>query len=119
MIIKLEPQDFELVSGNDKKLKFTTLDENDAIVDLTGSTIIWALANSAKAKKTIIIYTSPTNVTITDDVGGLFEVDIQAADTEDLKGGDYYHEARVTAAAGDKTTVAIGTVKLLDNIIDT
>ena len=95
-ITKLVPQNFELVSGNDKTLRFITLDEFDAVVDLTGAKIIWAMASSEKAKTHLITYTSPTNVTITDAEAGLFEVDIQSADTEGFKGGDYYHEARIT-----------------------
>lgn len=117
---KLIPQDFELVSGNDKTLKFNTKDQDGKVVDLSGATIIWAMANSAQAKKKIIEYTSPVQVSITAPAtDGLFEVDILDTDTEALKGGDYYHEAKVTSAGGLKTTVAIGTVLLRDNIIDT
>jgi len=117
---KLIPQDFELVSGNDKILKFNTTDQDDIVVDLTGATIIWAMANTAKAKKNIIEYTSPVQVTITAPAtGGLFEVAILTAATEGLKGGEYYHEVRVVSAGGKKTTVAYGTVTLRDNIIDT
>lgn len=118
MTIKLVPQNFELVSGNDKTLKFTLTDEDDAAVDLTGATIVWAFAKTATAKSPLFEYTSPTNVTITDASGGLFEVEIQSADTLVLKGGEYYHEARVESAAGNKITVAYGVVSLLDNVID-
>ena len=119
MIVRLKPQDFELVSGNDKTLSFKTLDQDDVVVDLTGATIIWAMSNMAKNKKRIITYTSPVQVTITDAVNGLFTVDILDTDTEALPAADYYHEARSTSAAGLKTTLAYGTVKLLSNIIDT
>ena len=118
MTTKLVPQDFELVSGNDKTLKFTTTDEDGAAVNLTGATIIWAFAKSETAKTPLFDYTSPANVTITNAVGGLFEVEIQSADTESLKGGEYYHEARVESSTGNKITVAYGVVTLLDNVID-
>lgn len=117
-IVKLVPQDFELFSGNDKTLRFRALDEFDAIIDLTGATIIWALAKSASAKSRLIEYTSPTNVTITDPAEGLFEVAIQNADTEALKGGEYYHEVRIESAAGSIITVAYGTVFMRHNVID-
>lgn len=119
MIVRLKPQDFELVSGNDKTLNFTVLDQTDAIVDLTGATIAWSLSKTAKSKTRIIEYVSPTNVVITDATAGKFSVSILDSDTEALKGGFYYHEARVTSAAGLKTTVAIGKVEVLDNIIST
>ena len=117
--IKLVPQDFELVSGNDKTLRFTLTDENGDPVNLTGATIIWAFAKTATSKASLFDYTSPANVTITDPpTDGLFEVDIQRADTEGFKGGEYYHECRVQSAAGNKITVAYGVVTLLDNVID-
>lgn len=118
-VIRLVPQDFEIVSGNDKKLSFETLDQDGLRVDLTGATIVWAFSNAAKNKNRIITYTSPTQVTLTDALNGLFTVDILAADTEALPAGEYYHEARSTAGSGKKSTLAYGTIFLLDNIIDT
>jgi len=119
VIRKLTPQNFELVSGNDKDLRFTTLDQDGIAVDITGSTIVWALARSAKNKSRLITYTSPTNVAITDGPAGKFTVSIQDTDTLTLKAGKYYHEARVTSPVGNKITVAYGEVDLLDNVIDT
>lgn len=116
---KLIPQDFELVSGNDKILKFNVKDQDGAIVDLTGATIIWAMATHANSKKPIIEYTSPVQVTITSPAtDGLFEVAILGVDTEALEGAEYYHEARVVSSGGLKSTVAYGVVSLLDNVID-
>lgn len=118
-VFRLEPQDFQLVSGNDKTLNFTVLDQDDLVVDLTGSTIVWALADSEKSKTRLITYTSPVNVTLTDPTNGKFSVSIQSADSEPLPPKNYYHEARVTSAGGDQTTVAFGTAEVLRNIIDT
>ncbi len=118
MKFKLVPQDFELVSGNDKNLNFTVLNQDDNVVDLTGATIAWSMSRSATNKTPLINYVSPTNITITDATNGLFSVDIQRADTEALKGGEYYHECRVQSAAGNKITVAYGVVTLRDNVID-
>lgn len=119
MTFKLIPQDFELVSGNDKNLNFTLLDQDDAVVDITGATIAWSLSRSNKNKTPLVDLLSPADITITNATGGKFQVKIKDTDTEGFKGGEYYHEARITSAAGLKTTVAIGTVSLLDNIIDT
>lgn len=119
MITKLIPQDFELVSGNDKQLNFVHRDENGLIVDITGATIVWALANSENSKSRIITYTSPTNVTITDGPAGKYRVSIQAADTEPLPPNDYYHEVRITSVGGDVHTGVIGTATVRRNVIDT
>lgn len=122
---KLIPQNFELVSGNDKELNVTVLDENGAAVDLTGATIVWAVAINEKSKSTIFFYTSPTNITIIlpqsgTDIGK-FRIDVQDNDTEPLSIGristDYYHEARVTSSAGKKSTVMVGTMAVLGNVI--
>lgn len=125
MIVKLTPQDFEIVSGNDKELTVTVLDKDDNPEDITGAVIVWAVAINQKSKSRIIEYTSPVNITIivpqTGANKGKFRIDIQDTDTEPLSIGriktDYYHEARVTSAAGDKSTVMIGTMTVLGNVI--
>lgn len=119
---KLIPQNFEIVSGNDKVITVPVLDENGAVVDLTGATIVWAVAINEKSKRRVFEYTSPTNITIlAPATDGVFRIDVQDTDTEPLSIGrirtDYYHEARVTSAAGSKTTVMIGTMTVLGNVI--
>lgn len=117
---KLTPQNFEIVSGNDKQLNVTVLDENGSAVDLSGATIVWAVAINEKSKSRIFEYTSPTNITITDATVGKFRIDVQASDTEPLSIGrietSYYHEARMLVG-GKKTTVMIGTITVLGNVI--
>lgn len=119
MQTRLVPQDFELVSGNDKTINFTHRDRNGVAVDITGATITWALSNTAKSKTPIISYTSPTNIAITEPLNGKYTVSIQDTDTEPLPGGEYYHEVRISDSGGRKSTGAIGTVTVLPNIIDT
>lgn len=117
----LTAQDFEVVSGNDKELNVTVLDENDVPVDLTGATIVWAVANSPESKTRIFFYTSPINITIilpqTAPNIGKFRIDVQDTDTEPLTARDYYHEARVVSSAGKKSTVMIGTMTVRANVI--
>lgn len=113
----LQPQNFEMFSGNDKKLKFSTIDQDDVVQPITGATIEWALSNRAKSKKKLVIYTTSDQITITDDVGGLFEVDMLDVDTEGLTGQKYYYEAKITDLGGLRTTVAFGWITLADNLI--
>jgi len=116
----LIPQNFEIVSGNDKQLNVTVLDENGAPVDITGATIVWSVAINEKSKTRVFFYTTPTNITITFATGGKFRIDIQDTDTEPLSIGlittDYYHETRLTSSAGVKSTVMIGTMTVLGNV---
>ncbi len=117
-IVRLVPQDIELFAGKDKNLNCTVRDQNNQVVDLTGATIRWALSKTAKSTK-LIDYTSPTNIAIDGDpTTGKFVVSIQDADTTGLPGGDYYHEAKVTSAAGLETTVFYGTVEMRDSITE-
>lgn len=119
--VKLTPQDFEVVSGNDKEITVPVLDQDDLPIDIAGSVIVWAYSRSASNKTRIQTYTSPTNITIilpqTGSNKGKFRIDLQKADTEPLA-GDYYHEARMVAG-GKTTTVMYGTMTVLSNIIDT
>jgi len=116
--VRLISQDFELFSGNHKTLHCTVLDEDGNAVDITGATIVWALANHENSKSRLITYTSPTNVTIVAPLLGTFDVSIQGPATEALKSGEYYHEARVTSSGGSVTTVIFGKVDLKHNVID-
>ena len=125
-VTELTPQNFEIVSGNDKRLNVTVLDEDNVPVDITGAVIVWAVSVSNLNKNRIFTYTSPTNITIilpqTGPDIGKFRIDVQDGDTEPLSPGkpkrDYYHEARMVSAAGQKSTVMIGTMTVLRNTID-
>ncbi len=118
--VKLTPQDFEVVSGNDKELNVTVLNEIGEPIDLTGSVIVWAYSRKATNKTRIQTYTSPSNITIilpqTGSNIGKLRIDVQAVDTEPLV-DKYYHEARMFAG-GKKTTIMYGTMNVLANIID-
>ncbi len=122
---KLIPQNFEIVSGNDKTINVTVLNENAVAVGITGATIVWAVAIDAKSKSRIFFYTSPANITIILPQTGLnkgkFRIDVQDTDTEPLSIGrirtDYHHEARMVSASGVKTTVMTGTMTVLGNVI--
>ncbi len=123
---RLTPQNFEIVSGNDKRINVTVLDEDDVPVDITGAVIVWAVSATNRNKSRIFTYTSPTNITIILPQTGLdigkFRIDVQNGDTEPLSPTkskrDYYHEARMVSSGGQRSTVMIGTMTVLRNIID-
>jgi len=116
MIVRLEPQNFELYAGNAKTLHFEIVDEDGAVVDITGATIAWGVSTHENSKSKLFSYTSPTNITITDAANGKFDVSVLASNTAALKAGDYHHQAEVTDAGGNPTTVAFGTIELRTNI---
>lgn len=112
-----QEQEFEAFSGNDVTLSVTVLDTDtgDAL-DLTGAQeLIWALAKNAQATA-ILTKTLLDGVTITDAPLGLVDVVLEADDLEPLR-GIYYHEMRLTNAAGRKTTLLFGAVTINGNLI--
>ncbi len=97
-------QDFEMWQGDHKVLTFTVAD----VETLEGATIRWATA-----------YLSPYKPVAVEKAGQMdgaerntFTVILNTADTADLDPGTYYHEAEVVDAAGNKSTVAVGTMTL-------
>lgn len=111
--------DIELYfSGNDAKLLFTAVDEDTSnALNLSGALALqWRLAKKVSAGTPIIQKDLSSGIVITDAVGGIFEVTIAAADTEPLK-GEYYHEVRLTNAAGKKVTLAYGVFAITENLI--
>lgn len=102
--------DFAISAGDDKTLTITVLDENESAVAITGATIAWRASRSHN-KTADITKTTSSGITITDGPNGVFEVDLDADDTEDLK-GIFYHEAQVTFVDGSISTVLKGRMKI-------
>ena len=114
--VRLTPQNFEVVSGNDKQLNVTVIDQDGVAVDITGATIVWGVSLTDESKSRIFFYTSPANITITSATAGKFRINILDTDTEPLVPQDYFHEARMVDTAGLKTTVMRGTMTVEGNI---
>lgn len=78
--------------GEPKTLTFT-VEEGDNPLDLTGKTVEWVLTR-APADAPIVTKATGSGLTVTDEQGGVFEVDLAAADTED-RPPLLYHEGKV------------------------
>jgi hypothetical protein len=102
---------FCYVQGDDVLLRFAVTDENGDPANLTGTTVKFAAVKNERPQPMAAISTesSPVTaiVTVTDLTGGLFEVEVDAADTADLL-GTYRFEAELTDTAGDIATVGRG-----------
>lgn len=110
-------QDFEMMAGDDKRLEVTVLDEDDVAVDLTGATAIrWKLARSVRSTA-LVSYSLGGNIAVIDAAAGRFNVTIDGADTESLK-GLHYHEADIVDASGKTGTVIYGTVTIRPSLVD-
>ena len=102
-------QDVEMVAGDSKIIEVTCRDDAGVILVLTGFTVRWALADDTG---TLLVEkdnipAGEGGVTITNAVGGIFQVELETDDTEDLY-GEYYHEAEIEDGDNNLLTVTKG-----------
>ena len=107
--------DHTMVQGDTVALDFSIVDDDDDPVNLTGATVRWQLSRRERLEP-IVQKISGSGITVTDAVGGLFTVDLAPSDTEDLY-GTYYHEAEVTDASGNISTVRTGEIVINRGLI--
>lgn len=98
--------DFEMYSGDDFNVNATVNE------DIAGASIKWALKKRVSSAETIAYKTTGDGITITNSSAGEFTIRLDAIDTEGLY-GEFYHEAELTDATGFKSTVLVGTAKLI------
>lgn len=111
---------FCYVAGDDVLLRFAVVDEDGIAANLTGTDIAFAVVKAVRPQPAAVISSegSPVTavVTVTDLTGGLFEVEIDAADTADLL-GTYRFEAQLTDTSGDVATVGRGFITFNRGIV--
>jgi len=105
-------QDVELWAGDTKQLVVTVTDDAGDPKDLTGATVRWILQGRPADSSPLLDKDNDAKggVTIVDAAGGVFRVDLSPEDTEELSPRTYYHEAEVTDASGNISTVLIGSL---------
>lgn len=114
-----EQQNFDMTAGDTKVLRPTDNADggvrdvdNGGTKDLTGATVEWVLADRPGGPAVVEKDNAGTGgVQITDAAGGVFDVSLDPADTDDLS-GEYYHEAEVTDGSGDTETVWTGWIDI-------
>lgn len=108
--------DITMFAGDTKTLQVTVKDENGDAVDLTGASIRWQASRSVNKRPADLEKSVGDGITITDATAGRFDVTLDSADTEDLR-GDFYHEAEVIDASGNVSTVFTGTLTIEPTLI--
>lgn len=99
-------QNFEMVAGDTKNIVIPVSNVND----LAGASVKWALKKTVyDASNAVYKDTASGGISIS---GTTFTVALAPADTVALRPGDYYHEAEVTDAAGNVSTVTTGKVTI-------
>jgi Ethanolamine utilization protein EutJ (predicted chaperonin) len=99
--------DVTIYSGDSRTLSISVLNKSGLAVDISGSTIKWALIQNGTSILTYDNTTSSSGITITSGSGGTFSISIDNDDTTDLN-GIYTHEARVTDSGGNSAIVFEG-----------
>lgn len=116
----LTSQDFTLYSGDTSILEFTLTEQDGTTpLNLDGlSAINWAFS---KIRPTgygarILQKTLASGVTIINSELGRVDVALAPVDTATLKAGQYHHELEVTDLLSNVTTVAVGTMTIVQDI---
>ncbi|OME86914.1 hypothetical protein BK120_08300 [Paenibacillus sp. FSL A5-0031] len=98
----MKNQNFEMFAGDTKNVTVTVTG-----VDLTGASVKWAMKKSIYNAEPDVYKDTLTGVTIT--APDKFVIAFKPADTAALSGG-FYHEAEVTDASGNVSTLLSGTI---------
>jgi len=107
-----EAQNFEMYAGEDKILTVTVTDAAGDVVDLTDASIEWVMKRTADDTTALVTKTLADGITCASPATGVFTVTLEAADTEELGGASYLHEAEVTDAGDNVSTVTRGVVTI-------
>jgi hypothetical protein len=106
-------QDFEIVAGDSRKIVITV----DMDGDLGGATIKWWMGRTPKSTGENIFVQKQNGDGILVLAERTFEISLLPADTAETPDGRWYHEAEVTDAFDNVTTVTIGRVTVLPSLI--
>lgn len=104
-------QNAEIIAGDSKQIVVTVTNTDGSLVDLTASTVKWAMKHNPVM--TNVVYKDTTaGITISNATGGEFTIQIDPTDTTGLT-GDFYHEAELTDQTGNVSTVMTGRITIL------
>lgn len=107
---KLAETTLQVFEGDDELKSFKLLRESNGNLvpyDLTGATIEFIVKASVGDASVLFDYTTPTEITIISELGGIFT--IQFVRTDVATAGNYRYQLRVTQNSKRKT-VAWGTL---------
>lgn len=106
-------QDFVTYAGNDVSPIFTVKNAAGVAIDISTVTeIVWICFRAVGETASISKSKTAAQITfVTTGADGKFQVAILAADTVDLS-GYFIHQASITDASGNVTTVAVGRMQI-------
>lgn len=99
-------QHLDVFSGENRTATLYARDSDNAVVNLSGKAVQWAVGRRPRDLDCDALVISKTG-TVTDAAGGAFTVAILPSDTQYMQ-GDYQHQAETTDGAGLKAIVTVG-----------
>lgn len=109
-VTKLTAQPFEMFSGDTKDLNVTVLNQDSAVVDLTGASVDFTISKKPGGAA-LVTKTVGSGIVLTDPTNGVMDITLNPADTVSLKGA-YHYQCRVTDVSLRETTVLFGTATI-------
>ncbi len=115
----------EMFSGDTKRLNYTVKDGAGVVIDITGGTFRWGLSKLGKPVTAgepspqgspLLTKTVSSGITLTAPTLGELRVDLDPADTADLK-GSFYHELEMVLA-GVTSTIAFGQIDIKKDLLE-
>jgi hypothetical protein len=84
----------QIIRGDDQGITLYFTDENDSVIDLTGTTVFFTVKkNKADADADAVIASSTLDHV--NPTGGRTEIQLTHAETVDLEPGDYFWDAQI------------------------
>lgn len=111
----VEKQDIrtDFYAGNTKDIQITVVNDSSAPFSLTGCEISYSIFDDDM--KVVVVKSSAngsSEIEVTDEANGVFEVHLIPTDTRNLK-GQYRHQAMIVNSYGYYEIVTTGTILIL------
>lgn len=106
-------QNVTMISGDDKVLTVTVVDEDNLPWNLTGCSVNYVVYKGGTGV-IIITKTTTSGISLTNPVNGIMEISLIPSDTEDYT-GYYLHECEITDTQGRISTIFTGKFTINDS----
>jgi hypothetical protein len=110
-------QNIELYQGDNKNIIITVVDDNDAILNLTGYNAVWCMHDQTTREIIIQKTTSPAEgITIPIPTNGEIIMELGQEDTANVIPKTYGYQCEIEDASGNHATITTGYVKIFRSI---
>ncbi|MFQ5647323.1 MAG: BppU family phage baseplate upper protein [bacterium] len=114
----LTSKEINLYRGDDRTLEISVTDSQGQPVDLTGSSLKFSVKQSSSDVAYLVQKSSDfsSEISITDPIGGVFQIYLVPGDSNGLTPGAYQYDIELTSSAGKIYTVLRSELTVMDDI---